>query len=256
MRTTDLPQERRQNILTELRINGKVVAHELSESYGVSEDTIRRDLRELASLGLLKRVHGGALPIAPSNAPYMERDKEPSTTKEVLARVAGDLVKDGQLIIFGGGTTNAKIAKHLPVNLQATAVTASPQIALHLARYQYVEVILIGGRLNKKELIATDAYAVAQMRQFKADICFLGVCSIHPEAGYTINLYEEVTLAHTLIEQSGDVVATVTASKLGTVAPFFVSPIDQITHIITESQVGDEVLAPYRAQGIHILKAG
>jgi DeoR/GlpR family transcriptional regulator of sugar metabolism len=256
MRTANLPQERRQNILEDLHINGKVIAIELSERYSVSEDTIRRDLRQLASTGMLKRVHGGALPLAPSSAPYTVREKVPSPTKEILACAAADLVQDGQLIIFGGGTTNAEIAKHLAVNLRATAVTASPQIALYLAQYQHLEVILVGGRLNKMELVATDAEAVAQMRRFQADICFLGVCSIHPEAGVTANLYEETSLSHAIIEQSGDIVATVTANKLDTVAPFLVSSIDEITHIITESQVTDVRLAPYRARGIRFLKAG
>jgi len=251
----NLPQERRQKILEELRVNGKVVAIELSERYGVSEDTIRRDLRELASAGLLKRVHGGALPISPNAIPYTEREKQSSATKARLAQVAGGLAQDGQLILFGGGTTNSEIAKNLPPNLRATAVTASPQIALHLARYQHIEVILIGGRLNKEELVAVDAAAVAQMRQFQADICFLGVCSLHPEAGYTINVYEEVAMAQTLIDQSGEVVATVTAEKLGTTAPFVVSSLDKITHIITESQVSGETLAPYESQGIQISKA-
>lgn len=253
--TSNLPQERRQNILEELRLNGKVVAIELSELYGVSEDTIRRDLRELASEGLLKRVHGGALPISPNAIPYTEREKQSSATKAALAHVARDFVRDGQLILFGGGTTNSEIAKNLPPNLRATAVTSSPQIALHLCRYQYIEVILIGGRLNKTELVAVDADAVAQMKRFQADVCFLGVCSLHPEAGYTINAYEEVAMAQMLIAQSGEVVATITADKLGTSAPFVVSPIDKITHIITENQVSDDTLAPYRAQGIQILKA-
>lgn len=254
MQTINLPQERRQNILEDLRLNGKVVAIELSKRYAVSEDTIRRDLRELASAGLLKRVHGGALPISPSTAPYRERDKQPTANKIALARVARDLTQDGQLIFFDGGTTNSEIAKCLPPNLRATAVTPSPQIALHLANYQHIEVILIGGRLNKMELVTADAEAVRQLQQFQADICFLGVCSIHPEVGITANVYEEVVLTRTLIEQSGEVVATATAEKLGSVAPFTVASIDQITHIITEKKVADDRLNPYKSHGIKILK--
>lgn len=254
MGTTNLPQERRQNILEELRLNGKVIAIDLSTRYGVSEDTIRRDLRELAAAGLLKRVHGGALPITPTTAPFREREREPSAAKEALARLAGELVQNGQLIILGDGTTNAEIAKNLPVNLNATIVTTSPQIALHLANYQHIEIILIGGRLNKLELVVTDAEATAQIKKFNADICFLGVCSLHPEIGFTANVYEEVAIAQAMIEQSGEVVATVTANKLGTIAPFIVSPINKLTHIITESQVTDDRLAPYKAEGIQVLQ--
>lgn len=254
MQKTNLPQERRQNILEDLRLDGKVVAVELSQRYGISKDTIRRDLREMAAAGLLKRVHGGALPVSPSAAPYSERAQRPSTAKTQLASTASALVQDGQLVVFGSGTTNLEIAKQLPPDLKITAVTASPQIALILANYRYVEVVLIGGRLNKTEFIATDAEAVAQMQRFQADICFLGVCSIHPERGITANNYEEVAMMRTLIDHSGEVVAAVTVDKLGTVAPFAVAPIDAITHIVTENHVTDGVLALYQAQGIEVLR--
>jgi DeoR/GlpR family transcriptional regulator of sugar metabolism len=255
MPTINLPQERKQAILEELRLHGRVVAAELCNLYGVSEDTIRRDLRELAAAGLLKRVHGGALPISPNNIPFMEGDKQNPINKVMLARTARELVQDGQLILLGGGTTNTCIAKNLPPDLRATIVTISPQIALHLASYQHIDVILIGGHLNKKELVASDAEAVAQIKRFQADICFLGVCGLHPEVGCTIFDYEEVNIMRTFIEQSGDIIATVTAEKLGTVGPYIVSPISAISHIITEKQVEDEILAPYSALGIQVFKA-
>lgn len=256
IQATDLPQERRQIILDELRQKGKVVAADLSKRYGVSEDTIRRDLRELASAGLLKRVHGGALPLTPSNPPYYERDKQHVSIKPALARAAGELVEDGQLILFGGGTTSAEIAKNLPLDLHATAVTTSPLIALYLVEYPHVEVIMIGGRMNKRELVTSDAEATAKVRCFQADICFLGVCGVHFEVGITSTLYEEVDLVRALIEQSGEVVATLTADKLGAIAPFVVAPAENLTHIVTEMQVEDEVLKPYQALGIQVIRVG
>jgi DeoR/GlpR family transcriptional regulator of sugar metabolism len=250
----DLPQERRNLILRELRSQGKLVAAELSERYGVSEDTIRRDLRELAQAGLLKRVHGGALPVAASKAPYYERDKHNNPAKLALARAAGELVRDGQLIILGSGTTNAEIARNLPIDLRATVVTPSPLASLYLAEYPHVETILIGGRLNRRELVTMSAETLIQIKQFQADVYFLGVCSLHPEAGITINSYGEMEIIRTIINQSGEVVTAVTADKLGTVAPFVVAPIEHLTHLITEGQVADEMLAPYRSLGIQVSK--
>jgi len=254
MQSMDLPQERRQAILEELQLHGKVIAGKLSTLYGVSEDTIRRDLRELAAEGLLKRVHGGALPISPNHAPYLERDKQNLTSKARLAAAAREVVHDGQLILMGGGTTNTGIAKNLSPTLRATIVTISPQIALHLSVYPTIEVILIGGRLNKGELVTSDAEAIDQIKHFQADTCFLGVCGLHPEVGCTIYEYEEVRIMRTFIKQSADVIATVTAEKLGTAGPYVVAPIESITHIITEKQVGDDILAPYKAIGIQIVK--
>ncbi len=255
MANSDLPQERRQHLLNELRLNGKLVTAELAARYDVSEDTIRRDLRDLANAGLLKRVHGGALPVSPSNAPYEEREKQSMENKATLAQAAAQLVQDGQVILIGGGTTNAEIARHLPANLRATVITTSPHVAIHLVHHPNLEVIIIGGRLNKNEFIAASAEAVAQLRQFQADLCFLGVCSLHPEVGYTTNEYDDIAITRALIEQSGEAVATVTAAKLGTLAPFVVAPLDQITHIVTEKHVSDEDLAPYIAQGIQVTRA-
>jgi len=255
MPIVDLCQERRDLILDELHRNGKVVAVELSGRYGVSEDTIRRDLGELAAAGLLNRVHGGALPLTPSRGPYYVRDRQHLEVKPGLSLAASRLVKDGQLILFGGGTMNAEIARNLPLDLRATAVTTSPLIALYLMEYTHVEVIIVGGHMNRRELVTCGVEATEKIRGFQADICFLGVCGVHPEVGITSTLYEEVELGRALIEQSGEVIATLTADKLGAIAPFFVAPAENITYIVTEKTVSEEVLDPYRLLGIQIVRA-
>jgi len=247
-----LPQERRMAMLEELHQHGKLVATELSKRFSVSEDTIRRDLRDMATAGLLKRVHGGALPISPAIRSYAQRAGEIDSARQKLALQAADLVHDGQVVLFGGGTTNLAIAQNLNPNLRATAVSVSPQIALQLAKYPHIEVILVGGALNKEELMVTDAQAIAQLKQFQADLCFLGVCSLHPDAGISTGVYAEVELVRTLIAHAADVVATVTADKLGTLASFVIASCDRITHLITESQVSGNVLEKYRALGIQV----
>ena len=205
--------------------------------------------------GLLKRVHGGALPLSPNPLPYLEREKWNISSKKSLARAARELVQNGKLVILGSGTTNAEIARNLPADLRATIVTPSPQAALYLAQYRNVEVILIGGRLQKVDLVAVDSETISRIRDFQADICFLGVCSLHPQVGLTANVYEEVELERTIIEQSAEVVVVVTAEKMGTIAPFVVAPIDQITHIVTESQVPPDSLAHYESLGIRVIRA-
>lgn len=255
MQTIDLPEERRQHILEELRRTGKVVAAELSQRYSVSEDTIRRDLRELADAGMLKRVHGGALPISPATGTYLERTRQSVEAKVHLAEAAAQLVRDGQVILFGGGTTNTEIAHHLPPMLRAMAITISPLIALTLASYPNIEVVLIGGRMHKRELVTADAEAIRQLRQFNADLGFLGICSLHPEMGITGNQYEDIALMQTIIEQSGEVATTVTAEKLGTVAPYQIAPLHALTHLIAEAQVPAETLAVYREHGVNLIIA-
>ncbi len=248
----NLPQERRQHILEKLQAEGKLIATDLSTLYGVSEDTIRRDLRDMAAEGLLKRVHGGALPLAPQR-PYAERAQHSSPGKVAIAQTAARLVQNGQVVIFGSGTTNHEISKQLDPFLRATVVTINPQISLTLLDHRFIEVILVGGWLNKSVCAATDAEALVQLSRYHADICFLGICSLHPQAGYTVTLYDEAAINRAIIAQSGEVVAAATGDKLGTIAPYAVAPLSEITHLITEPHLPDAVLEPYRQAGLEIL---
>jgi DeoR/GlpR family transcriptional regulator of sugar metabolism len=250
-----LTAERRQHILATLRRDGKVLASELSAALGVSEDTIRRDLRELAEAGLLQRVHGGALPRSPASASFAARQSQAPAAKEAIARAAAQLLRDGQVIILDGGTTTLQVAQRLPVDLRATVVTNSPPIAVALAEHPQVEVVIVGGRLYKHSLVATGAGAVEALQAIRADICMLGVCSLHPQGGISVPDLEEAYVKRAMIAGAAEVVALASAEKLGTAAPYIVGPIGDLTHIVTECEVPGEALAAYRAQGITIICA-
>ncbi len=251
---TLLAQERREHILGELRRAGKVVAAELSRTLDVSDDTIRRDLDTLAAAGRLRRVYGGALPAPPLNADYVARRAEGSEAKEAIARAAAALIRPGQVVLLDGGTTTLAVARHLPHDLRATIVTTSPPIAVELAGRPNLEIITIGGRLYRYPLVNVGASAVAALRAIRADLCVVGVMAIHPEVGLSVVDYEEAAAKRTMIEGAADVAAPALAQKLGTVAPFVVSPTSAVTHLITERGVSDELLAPYRALGLTVIR--
>jgi DeoR/GlpR family transcriptional regulator of sugar metabolism len=250
-----LTVERRQHILATLQHDGKVLASELSAALGVSQDTIRRDLRELAEAGLLQRVHGGALPRSPAAAPFVARQSQAPAAKQAIAQVAAQLVRDGQVIMLDGGTTTLQVAQRLPLDLRATVVTNSPPIAIALAEHPQVEVVLVGGRLYKDSLVTIGAGAVEALRAIRADICMLGVCSLHPQDGISVPDLEEAYVKRAMVAGAAEVVALASAEKLGTVAPYTVGPIDDLTHIVTEREVPEEMLALYRAHGITIICA-
>src|SRR5438876_11831407 len=148
-----LTAERRRSIMYTLQRDGKVLASELSKVLHVSEDTIRRDLRELATAGALQRVHGGALPRSPATPSFTERQQQAPGAKAAIAQAAIELIRQNQVIILDGGTTPLQVAQHLPLDLHATVITHSPPIALALAEHPVIEVILIGGKLYKRELV-------------------------------------------------------------------------------------------------------
>lgn len=133
---------------------------ELSQRFNVSEDSIRRDLRELAGEGKLQRVHGGALPVSAAIAPIETKKKRANRFKAGLARRAAALIQPGQVVIIDGGTTTEEMVRCLPADLACTVVTHSPGIAVALVERPLIEVILIGGRLFKHSVVTVGASAL------------------------------------------------------------------------------------------------
>ncbi len=246
-----LKEERQQNILNILRQNGKVVATELSHELGVSEDTIRRDLDELAQKGSLQRVHGGGLPHSPASTDYRMRMEQNTAVKSAIAAAAVKHLTPGQVIFLDGGTTNLQAARLIPAEFVGTLVTNSPAIAAALCCLPQAEVICVGGRLDKTDQVVTGAVAEGFVRSLQLDVLLLGVCSLHPQAGITVPNLEEASLKRALIERANRVIALASADKLGTAAAFQVAPLDSLDVLITNRD--DSVdMQPYRDNKIAI----
>ena len=173
-----LTQQRKHLLLDTLRREGRIVAADLSTALGLSEDTIRRDLRALAAQGLLQRVHGGALPASPAMANFAARSQLHMPGKQAIAAAAAALVQPGQVVFIDGGTTCQQLALRLPPTLQATVVTHSPTIALALVEHPRIEVQLVGGRLFKHSVVAVGAAAVEAIGRVRADLSFMGVTGL------------------------------------------------------------------------------
>src|SRR5512142_1862524 len=144
-----LTEQRKLFLLERLRKDGRIIARDLSEELELSEDTIRRDLRELAAEGKLQRVHGGALPASPAMGDFAARQQLAPDGKVAIGRAATKLVKAGQVVILDGGTSTLQLARHLPADLKLTVVTHSPTIAVALVDHPLIDVVLIGGMLFK-----------------------------------------------------------------------------------------------------------
>jgi DeoR/GlpR family transcriptional regulator of sugar metabolism len=250
-----LREERHYYILEQLRRAGKVETLELSRTLQVSEDTLRRDLRDLAASGKLQRVHGGALPRSPAGGSFAQRQEHAAQAKQALAAAAARLLQDDQVILVDGGTTNLEVVRCLPGTLRATVVTSSPAIALQLLPYPQVEVLLLGGRLAKGAETTVGIATAEALHGVRADVCLLGICSLHLDIGISVADGEEALVKRLMIAQSGEVIAVALADKLGTAMPYVVAPVRELTHLVTEHFVPDAVLAPYVQQGITVLRA-
>lgn len=246
-----LPRERQERILERLRRHGRVVAADLAVEFRVSEDSIRRDLRELAARSLCKRVYGGALLMQhmPSLA---ERRSAHVEHKRALAQVAASLVSAGQILFLDAGSTNALIAGALPEGQDLTVVTNAPDVALAVLNRRGFEVLCIGGRIDPDIGGAIGSMALRQIQGIRADVCFPGVCAVDAQTGLWTFDAEEVVLKRTMIEASGETVLVATAEKLIAAATHHTAPVKSITHLVVERTTDAEILDAWRAVGTSV----
>jgi DeoR/GlpR family transcriptional regulator of sugar metabolism len=246
-----LPRERQDRIMERLRRHGRVIAADLAVEFRVSEDSIRRDLRELAARSLCKRVYGGAL--LPSDTPPLaERRREHVERKRALAATAVTLVSRRQILFIDAGSTNSAIASALPEGYDLTVVTNAPDVALALIGRSGFEVLTIGGRIDPEIGGTTGAMALRQVQGIRADLCFPGVCAADAESGLWTLDAEEVVLKRTMIEASGETVLVATREKLMRAATHHTAPVSSLTHLVTERDTDPAILDAWRAAGISV----
>lgn len=249
-----LTSQRRALISARLANDGQVVAAELAAELELSEDTIRRDLRDMAAAGLLKRVHGGALPITPPLPDLEARQTISSDVKKRLGRKAAELVRAGQLVFIDGGTTNAELVRALPRDMKLTIATHSPTIAALLEKHR-ADVVLIGGSLYKHSMVATGAAALAAIEMLRPDIFFLGATGIHPIHGLSTGDYEEAAIKRAIAARSAETITLLTEEKFGAVSPHRIPQVDSVAGLILPSGMEPDVTAPYRVKGLRIIEA-
>ncbi len=250
-----LTSQRKHLILEQLSADGQVLSKDLSLRFDVSEDTIRRDLRELAAEGRLQRVHGGALPSSSAVATFSERRSLKTEAKKRIAQQGAQLISSGQVVIIDGGTTTSELITHLPHDLCITVVTHSPSIALGLTEHPGIEVILIGGRLYKHSIVTVGATAIEGIGNIHADIFFMGVTGIHPEAGLTTGDYEEACIKRAFSGRAAETVVLVSPEKINAASPFVIGSLSLINTVVVNDGADENWINSLEEKGVTVLKA-
>jgi DeoR/GlpR family transcriptional regulator of sugar metabolism len=250
-----LPAQRREVLLARLRTDGRVVVKDLATELGIAEDSVRRDLRELAAAGLCQRVYGGALPISPAIADYATRHAIAPDSKRRVAARAVALVTPGSTVILDGGTTTLQVAQTLPRDLEATVVTHSPTIAAALIDHPGIDLFLIGGRVFKHSAVTSGAAAAEAAQAVHADLFLLGVTGVHPQAGLTTGDSDEAAMKRVLARQAADTYVLASSEKIGAASRFTVLPFTEIAGLITDAAPTDPVIRELAETAIPIIRA-
>lgn len=248
-----LKRERLAYILHQVNLHNKVLCTNLCRDMNVSDDTIRRDLQELADDGKLIKVHGGAL----SNSFYKGNESKEQVysyhKKTIIAQKAATLIRDGMFIVSGGGTTITELAKALPADLHATFISGSLSAIIEYIKHPNIDVIVIGDKVSKNAKITVGAEAISKISKIKTDICFLGINALDTSFGVSDNDWDVVQVKKAMMGSARKVVCLTISEKINSVQPIQVCGLEEIDMLITELEPNNPLLQPYKDAGITVL---
>ncbi|PWJ56931.1 DeoR/GlpR family transcriptional regulator of sugar metabolism [Dyadobacter jejuensis] len=239
-----LKKERQEYIIKQINLHNKVLSTDLSERLGVSEDTIRRDLKALSKSGKILKVHGGAL----SKTLYSDTREDEIyayTEKVRIANKTLNLLQNGMYILIGGGTTIREFLKILPKDLHLTFITVSLTAATELLNYTNYEIIFLGGKISRSTRFCAGGETIRQLADVRADLCILGTNAIDLDGGLSDSDYEAVQVKKAMINASSKVAILTISEKLGSRERFRIKNTAEIDYLITELHPNDPLMTEY-----------
>jgi len=251
-----LPADRLQIIADMIRERGSIRSRDLVQTLGVTDETIRRDLARLAEQGILRRAHGGAVALRPSDETDTSfRLREHAAEKVAIGRRAAELVSDGSSIILDSGTTTLALARALHGKHDLVVVTTAVTNAIELVGNPGTTVIMTGGVIRPRTFGASGQLAAATLRGLHVDQTFLAIHSVSVKGGLTYPLLEEVDAKRAMIEAGSEVILLADHSKFGRQALVRVAPITAVQRIITTPGIDPAEAAAIRDLGIDLIIA-
>lgn len=240
-----LKEERQRLILEQVHLHNRVLLTDLSEQLDVSIDTVRRDVKELDQLKKLRKVHGGAISRS-FLTPTLDEPIYLQNEKQQIAAKAVKLLKEDQVVLMSGGTTNLEVVKFFPRKISLTVFTPSLQVASELMNFPNVEVIFLGGKLLHEAKFAVGGMVTNVLSQIKVDLCFLGTGYLDPISGLTEFDWEVVQVKRAMIAATKKLVLLTVSNKLFSVQRYKTCDLNAVDILITELEPDSPKLHPFR----------
>lgn len=250
-------EERQQWIVENARANGRVDVSEIAETLDVTTETIRRDLKVLERHGLLRRVHGGAIPVErlgfePGLA---ARDAVLTAEKERIAKAALAELPDEGSVLLDAGTTTSRLAEALPLDRELVVVTNGLPIAMSLSARPNVTVLLVGGRVRGRTLAAVDSWALSALADTYVDVAFVGTNGVSIERGLTTPDPGEAAVKRAMIASARRSVLLADHSKVGVDHLARFASLEDIDVVVTDTGLDDAYAERLRAAGPRVVVA-
>lgn len=251
-------EERHRAILDTIKQNGRISIGEIQDTFDVSVDSARRDLRILEEKGLLKRTHGGAMPnLSIGSCPPRHRDFDNMTVDrhyEVIAKKAASLVQEGDVIYLTGGSFGFIMLQYLPQNIPYTIVLNSPTLADKFKYWDHLTVYLAGGKMRMNGGTAiVDTMATAFIKNLHFDQCFITGAGVTAEFGLSNTTDETAAFQRAVIKNSVKSTLLMPCQKVGANAFIKVSPIESFDTLITDWDAVEDELMKIEEAGVEVL---
>ncbi len=256
---SDKQSNRAAIILKEIRQSRSASVEALRDKLGVSLATVRRDLQDLEEAGMLRRTHGGAIPIDPlfyeafrHDRSFQEQVGSYADEKRRIALVAAELISPGDTIALTAGTTTTEVVRNLHSLGGITVVTNTVNVAMELSTRKDIHVFVTGGHLRGDWFSLVGPSAVAAISTIFIDVLFVGVNGMDAQRGLTCYNDAELDINHCLVRQSKRKIAVADHSKLGVVARWLICPADAIDMLITDTGASDKMIEPFLKIGVEV----
>ena len=253
------PEERQQAIAATVMSQGRASVADLAQAYDVTTETVRRDLAVLDRAGLLRRVHGGAVPVRALHLVEPSVDERESTRaghKHAIASAAADFIpQSGATVLFDAGTTTARVAALLPPDRELLIVTNSVPIAARLASLTSVSLQLLGGQVRGLTQATVGERAVGMLESLRVDIAFIGTNGISVRHGLSTPDPGEAAVKRAMVACANFVVVVADSSKIGREEFVSFAPIDRVDVLVTDSEITPADHADLTDHGVDVVVA-
>lgn len=249
--------DRHEQIVELARSDGRVDVTTLAARFDVTSETIRRDLTALERRGVIRRVHGGAIPIERLGfePPLATRDTVMTTEKDRIAKAALDELPDEGAILIDAGSTTSRFADILPTDRELTVVTHALNIAVTLARRPNLNVLTLGGRVRSRTLAAVDVWAVNALADIFVDVAFMGTNGVSVERGLTTPDPTEAAVKRAMCAAARRVVLLADHTKVGNDHLVRFAAIDEVDTLVTDGGLDVELAADLEAADLRVIRS-
>ena len=252
-------EERQQAIAELVMSRGRASVADLAQTYDVTTETVRRDLAALDRTGILRRVHGGAVPVRALHVVepgVLERETTRADHKDAIARAALEFLPiSGGSVLLDAGTTTGRVAAMLPTDRNLVVVTNSVPIAARMAAMPTVSLQLLGGRVRGLTQAAVGEPALRLLDTLRVDVAFIGTNGISVEHGLSTPDSDEAAVKRAMVRAAGYVVVVADSSKVGREDLLSFAPIDRVDVLITDAELADADRAQLTDRGVEVVIA-